>query len=273
MRWIALLPLLCQLATAEDIIFPSPGAFPETMFPLGNGTLFTTISGDTKYDTFPLLTDLEPAKPDQPADPKKPALNFDGTSRAVFTLDWLNDPAQGTDYKRQLNLTDGTCVVTFQRGGAGFTWTTFISKPDDLLVLHLRTDKPGALNFRVELAAKDVKDGNGTKAKVEDRRMLALQNKDNKFAARVWVYPMESEVTPGENEITVKGEGEALILLAATTDANKAPHLPDRLKALAGEAHPDTFALWNGLLERHRKTYQEANKAATLAGHLEAIRK
>jgi hypothetical protein len=273
MRWTLLLPLLCHVAVAEDLTFPSPGAFPVTMFPLGNGTLFTTISGDTKYDTFPLLTDLEPAKPDQPADPSQPALNFDGTSRAVFTLDWLDDPARGTHYKRQLNLTDGTCVVTFQRGGAGFTWTTFVSKPDDLLVLHLRTDKPGALNFRIELGAKDVKDGNGTKAKVEDRRMLALQSKDNKFAARVWVYPMESEVTPGENEITVRGEGEALVLLAATTDMSKAPHLAGRIKALAGEGHPDTFALWTGLLERHRKAYQEANKAATFAGHLDAIRK
>jgi hypothetical protein len=219
--------------------------------PLGNGALFTSIYGDPKYETFPLFTEL--AKAEQPADPKKPALNFTGTSRAVFTLDWLDDEAPATNYKRQLNLMDGTCVVTFQRGGAGFTWTTFISKPDDLLVLHLRTDKPGALNFRLELAAK-TKSENGLDAKVEDRRILAVHYND--FAARTWVYPMESEVTPGENEITVKGEGEALILLAATTDATKIPHLPDRIKALGAADHPDTSALWAGLLERHRKAAQ-----------------
>lgn len=263
MRWTLVLPLLCHFAMAEDLTFPSPAASAELAFPLGNGALFTPITGDTKREVFPLFTDL--AKTEQPADPKNPGLGFTGTARADFILDWLDGEAPPFSYQRQLNLTDGTSVVTFQRGGTGFTWTTFISKPDDLLVLHLRTDKPGALSFRVQLNA------NGQKAKVEDRRMLALQDKD--FAARAWVYPMESEVTPGENEITVKGEGEALVLLAATTDATRVPHLPDRVKALAGDDHPDTFALWTGLLERHRKAYQEANKTATFAGYLDAVRK
>ena len=244
MRWTVVLPLLCHFAMAEDLTFPTPAASAELAFPLGNGALFTRITGDTKREAFPLWMDL--AKTEQPAHPKKPGLSFTGTTRAEFILDWLDGEAPATNYNRQLNFTDGTSVVTFQRGGAGFTWTTFISKPDDLLVLHLRTDKPGTLSFRVQLSAK------GQKAKVEDRRMLALQDKD--FAARAWVYPMESEVTPGENEITVRGEGEALVLLAATTDATKIPHLPDRIKALADADHPDTFALWTGLLERHRKT-------------------
>ncbi len=268
MRWAVVLPLLCHLAMAEDLTFPSPAPSPDLTFPLGNGALFTSIAGETKYETFPLFTDL--AKAEQPADPKKPALDFTGTARAVFTLDWLDDKAPAINYQRELKFADGTSVVTFQRDGAGFTWTTFISKPDDLLVLHLRTDKPGALNFRVELAAK-TQDDKGQDAKVEDRRILALQNKD--LAARAWVYPMESEVTPGENEITVRGEGEALVLLAATTDAPKIARLPERVKTLVGEGHPDTFALWTGLLERHRMAYREANKTATFAGHLEAVRK
>ncbi|RYD67071.1 MAG: hypothetical protein EOP83_03580 [Verrucomicrobiaceae bacterium] len=261
MRWTLVLPLLCHLAMADDLTFPSPAPSPELTIPLGNGALFTSIGGDPKYETFPLFTDL--AKAEQPVDPKKPGLNFTGTSRAVFTLDWLDDEAPATNYRHRLNLTDGTSVVTFKRGGAGFTWTTFISKPDDLLVLHLRTDKPGSLNFRVQLTAKD---GKETKAKVEDRRMLVLQDKD--FAARAWVYPMESEVTPGENEITVKGEGEALVLLAVTTDKEHILHLPDRIKALAGEDHPDTFALWTGLLKRH----SENARASGLEDYLKKIR-
>ncbi|HEY1123103.1 MAG TPA: glycoside hydrolase N-terminal domain-containing protein, partial [Haloferula sp.] len=249
MRWTLLLPLLCQSAMAEDLTFPSPAPLPEMMIPLGNGSLFTSISGDPKYETFPLFTDL--AKAEQPADPKQPGLGFTGTSRAVVTLDWLDDEAPATNYQHRLNLADGTSVVTFKRGGAGFTWTSFISKPDDLMVLHLRTDKPGSLNFRLKLSAK-TKNENGLDAKVEDRRILAVQYQD--FAARMWVYPMESEVTPGENEITVRGEGEALVLLAVTTDKEHVPHLPDRVKKLTGEDHPDTFALWTGLLERQRES-------------------
>ncbi|MCW1922751.1 glycoside hydrolase family 95 protein [Luteolibacter arcticus] len=263
MRWTVVLPFLCHFAIAEELAFPSPAASAELAFPLGNGALFSRLAGDTKRETFPLWTEL--AKIDQPADPKKPSLGFTGTARAELIFDWLDAEGEATGYQRQLHLTDGLATVTFKRGGAGFTWTTFISKPDELLVLHLRTDKPGSLSFRVQLDAK------GRKAKVEDRRILFVEDKD--FATRAWVYPMESDVTPGENEITVKGEGEALILLAATADAAKIPRLPDRIKALTGEGHPDTFALWNGLLERHRKAYREANQAATFPGHLDAVRK
>ena len=70
---------------------------------------------------------------------------------------------------------------------------------------------------------------------------------------------MESEVTPGESEITVRGEGEALILVAATSDPERLPALPERMKALGfgGPEHPDVFAVWNGLLERQRKTAEK----------------
>ncbi|MCW1886094.1 glycoside hydrolase family 95 protein [Luteolibacter flavescens] len=263
MRWTLVLPLICHFATAGELAFPSPAASVEQAFPLGNGSLFTRLNGDTKREVYPLWTEV--AKTGEAADEKAPSLGFTGTTRAELTFDWLNAEGEVTGYKRRLDLKDGLSVVTFKRGGVGFTWTTFVSKPDDLMVLHLRTDKPGALSFRVQLSAKD------QQAKVEDRRVLTLQAGD--FSARAWIYPMESEVTPGENQITVMGEGEALIILAASDDPKDIAHLPDRLKKLAGEDHPDTFALWSGLLERQDKSYREANKAADLAGHLEAIRK
>jgi hypothetical protein len=263
MRWIAVLPLLCHFAVAEELTFPSPAASTELAFPLGNGALFTRLDGAMKREAFPLWLGLENANP--PATPERPGLGFAGITRAEFTFEWLDAAGEVKDYRRRLDLKAGTAVVTFKRGGAGFTWTTFISKPDDLMVLHLRTDKPGALSFRVQLQATS------GKAKVEDRRMLALRDQD--LAARAWVYPMESEVTPGENEITVRGEGEALILLAATADAGKIPALDGRIVKLAGEGHPDTFALWTGLLERQRETHRKANPAATFAGYLDEIRK
>lgn len=263
MRWAAVLPLLCHFAMAEELTLPSPAASTELAFPLGNGALFTRLGGALEREGFPLWANLE--KADLPADLKRPGLGFAGITRAELTFEWLDAAGESTAYQRRLDLNDGLAVVSFQRGGAGFTWTTFISEPDDLLVLHLRTDKPGALAFRVQLQAMS------GKATVEERRMLAVQ--DQGFAARAWVYPMESEVTPGEHEITVKGEGEALVLVAATADVGKIPRLPERVKALTGEGHPDTFALWTGLLERHRKAYREANPAATFAGYLDAVRK
>jgi hypothetical protein len=80
---------------------------------------------------------------------------------------------------------------------------------------------------------------------------------------------MESEVTPGEGEITVHGEGEALILVAATSDPAKIAQLPDRMKALGfgGKEHPDIQAIWTGLLERQKK----ASAAPDLPAYLKVL--
>ncbi len=240
MRLAAILVLSLAIARGEELAFPSPAVSTDLAFPLSNGRLGTLTACRTDTEIFPLLEN-----PKSPAiDPAKPGAGFTGAKLGEFRFEWLDAEKEVTDYQRKLDLTNGIAVTTFKRGGAGFTWTTFMSRPDDLLVLHLRTDKPGFLSFRVRLQQGD------TPAKVEDRRVLFLPS------ARAWVYPMESEVTPGEGEITVRGEGEALILVAATSDPERLRSLPERMKALGfgGPEHPDIFAVWNGLLERQRKT-------------------
>jgi hypothetical protein len=240
MRLIPALLLTLALARAGELAFPAPAATPESAFPLANGRLGTLITGSTGTDILPLLE--APASP--AADPAKPGAGFTGKSLGEFRFEWLDAAGPVTAYRRQLDLATGIATVTFQRNTAGFTATTFVSRPDDLLVLHLRTDKPGFLSFRVRLSHGDAKPA------IEDRRILVLSQ------ARAWVYPMESEVTPGDGEITVHGEGEALILVAATSDPAKVARLPDRMKALGfgGKEHPDLQAIWTGLLERQKKS-------------------
>jgi hypothetical protein len=229
-----------QPAATEPLAFPAPAATPDLAFPLSNGRLGTLASGSTAAEILPLLE--SPAAP--AADPAKPGAAFTGKPLGEFRFEWLDAAGAVTHYRRELDLATGIATTTFNRNTAGFTATTFVSRPDDLLVLHLRTDKPGFLSFRVRLTDGDAKPA------IEDRRILILPQ------ARAWVYPMESEVTPGDGEITVHGEGEALILVAATSDSAKIAKLPDRLKALGfgGKEHPDLQAIWTGLLERQKKS-------------------
>jgi len=239
MRFIAVLLLTLALARGGELAFPAPAATPDLAFPLSNGKLGTLVSGSTGTEILPLL-----ATPKSPAaDPARPGASFTGELLAELRFEWLDAAGPVTDYRRQLDLATGIATTTFKRNTAGFTATTFVSRADDLLVLHLRSDKPGFLSFRVRLAHGE------TKPAIEDRRVLVLPN------ARVWVHPMESEVSPGDGEITVRGEGEALILLAATSDPAQIAQLPDRMKALGfgGKEHPDLQAVWTGLLERHKK--------------------
>lgn len=240
MRLIAALLFTLASARGGELAFPAPAASRELSFPLSNGKLGTLAAGSTATEVLPLLETPASAA----ADPAKPGAAFTGKPLGEFRFEWLDAAGPVTHYRRSLDLATGIATVTFNRNTAGFTATTFVSRPDDLLVLHLRTDKPGFLSFRVRLAHGE------TKPAIEDRRILALQQ------ARAWVYPMESEVTPGDGEITVHGEGEALILVAATSAPEKVAQLPDRMKALGfgGKEHPDIQAIWTGLFERQNKT-------------------
>ncbi len=254
-RWFAVLLMLLHAAAAEVLHFAAEATSADLSFPLANGQLGTLVSGSTGTEILPLL-----AAPQSPAaDSAKPGTGFAGKPLGEFRFEWLDAAAEVTDYRRQLDLATGIATTTFQRGTAGFTATAFISRADDLLVLHLRTDKPGFLSFRVRLTQGDAKPA------IEDRRILVLPQ------ARAWVYPMESEVTPGDGEITVKGEGEALILLASTSDPAKIGQLPDRLKAIGfgGKEHPDIQAIWTGLLERQKK----APAAPDFPAYLKALSK
>lgn len=228
-----------QPSTAVELAFPAPATAHELAFPLANGKLGTLAAGSTATEVLPLLA----APASAAADPAKPGAAFTGKPLGEFLIEWLDAAGPVTHYRRSLDLATGIATVTFNRNTAGFTATTFVSRPDDLLVLHLRTDKPGFLSFRVRLTRGDAKPA------IEDRRVLVLPQ------ARAWVYPMESEVTPGDGEITVHGEGEALILVAATSDPEKVAKLPERMKALGfgGKEHPDIQAISTGLFERQKK--------------------
>lgn len=254
--------VLIALATgeAEEITFKQPAMVMEKAFPIGNGDLRARVKGRTGIEPMAILA--KGGK--RPATAAVPGNAFCGPAWFHFSLDWLAGNAPVSDYKRVLNLEEGTVVTTFKRGGAGFTWTVFASSADDLIVTHLRTDKPGALNFKVELPTE-----HKGKVHVEDRRILILNGdlggkRAKPFEARAWVYPMESEVTPGAREITVKGEGEALILLAAETDPEKIKTLPERLKPLGfgGDGHPDIFQVWKGLLDRHVAAHRKSMEGA-----------
>lgn len=255
MRLIPAFLLTLALARADELAFPAPAASPELAFPISNGQFGTLVPGGTGNEFMPLLEAPKSAA----TDPAKPGAGFTGKPLGEFRIEWLDAAGPVTQYRRRLDLATGIATATFKRNTAGFTATTFVSRADDLLVLHLRTDKPGFLSFRVRLTQGDAKPA------IEDRRILVLPQ------ARAWVYPMESEVTPGDGEVTVHGEGEALILVAATSNPEKVALLPDRLKALGfgGQEHPDIQAIWTGLLERQKR----AAAAADFPDYLKALSK
>jgi alpha-L-fucosidase 2 len=56
-------------------------------------------------------------------------------------------------YRRWLDLGNATAGVTFKRDGVTFTREVFASQPDQVVVIRLRADRPGALTFGARFAS------------------------------------------------------------------------------------------------------------------------
>ncbi|HZO89623.1 MAG TPA: glycoside hydrolase family 95 protein [Chthonomonadaceae bacterium] len=57
-----------------------------------------------------------------------------------------------SDYRRELDLSTGIARTTYRVGGVTYTQEVFLSRPDNVLVLRLTADRPGALNGDIELS-------------------------------------------------------------------------------------------------------------------------
>ena len=62
-------------------------------------------------------------------------------------------PGEVTDYRRWLDLQTATAGVSYRRDGVTFTREIFASHPDQVIVIRLRADRPGALAFTAQLVS------------------------------------------------------------------------------------------------------------------------
>ncbi len=60
----------------------------------------------------------------------------------------------GDGYRRDLNLMQGVAHTQYRRKGVTFTRDLVVSKPDEVIALSLKADKPGALSFTAALVRK-----------------------------------------------------------------------------------------------------------------------
>lgn len=306
----------CAAANPLELWYRQPAGKWEEALPVGNGRMGAMVFGDPKTERLQLNESTMWAKAPgddlvakgTPQDLKElRELIFSGkvheADRKVVDafsigeiklshqtlgdlwIDWLDGDQPVTDYRRSLDLRDGVAVTSWKRGGAGITQTVLASYPDDLILVHLRADKPGALSFRVRLDRPADQGQPTAKTTLGERGELILQGKVTQregavtrpipdmggvaFEARAWVLPFESEVKPDGAAMVVQGEGEALIVLAAGTDYSDSPSSKvDRLKAVAGamarlaekydgrDEHPDFTRIWARALEAQQKDHR-----------------
>jgi alpha-L-fucosidase 2 len=192
-------------------------------YPLGNGNLGANVFGRTDTERIQ-LTEKTIANGS--------AYSRGGvTSAAELYLDIGHHDA--TNYRRALSLNDAIKTVTYQSGGTTYRREVFTSYPDDVLVIRLTADRPGALSFTVRpeipyLEAKhelDTKSG----AVIASGDTLTLAGTFDyyqvNYEIQVKVLNDGGTLVPGGSTIDVQDADAVTIIVAADTNYELGPHI------------------------------------------------
>lgn len=170
-------------------------------------------------------------------------------SQATLTLDWLNQSPAPTNFNHTFDPSAGFVRSTHNLGTTHVARTIFASGKEGVVFIHLIADKPGDLSFRTTL----VPPGSKGEVKLVDRRELMWTSPINPATkAHVWVLPFESDVESEGNTITLRGEGECLLIFTHTTAEDPEKPLAGTLSRL-GERHdpghlpPDPSKIWQAV--------------------------
>ncbi|MCL4204488.1 MAG: glycoside hydrolase N-terminal domain-containing protein [Pirellulaceae bacterium] len=142
-------------------------------------------------------------------------------------------PVIGDGYRRDLDLMQGVAHTRYQRTGVTYTRDLLVSKPDEVIALRLKADKPGSLTFTAAL----VRQHDATTRAEQDPRsapaghgglhVLEGQLPFNKpggggegmrFTALLGARVQGGTVTATDEGLVVAGADEVMLIVSAGTD-------------------------------------------------------
>jgi alpha-L-fucosidase 2 len=252
--------------------------------PFGNGRLGGTVGGGASKEVIFLNEDTMWGGKPRPIDPvnapetlkKARELSFAGKyseadklltdqllakgciSASYHFLNKLNISSELknkeiTNYRRTLDLETAITAVEYECGGVHFTREVFASAVDDVIVVHMKADKPGAISATIELS-RDSRNkleyssakGNDTLVyygqatqtpRAKDLQRFSIPKdkapllKGTKFSTHLRAVPVNGKVSVIESKglKAIKAENcdELILYIAAATDYNKkSPYEP-----------------------------------------------
>jgi alpha-L-fucosidase 2 len=168
------------------------------------------------------------------------------------------------EYHRELDLDAALSRVRYRRDGATFTRETFASAPDQVLVIRLTADRPGALSFQASFETPMP----GAVTAVDDTLALAGTNTSQhgipaglRYDARVKFVRHGGSMRARDGEIVVEDADEVLLFVAMATNYRRFDALdrdPSQItraqvEAAAAKRYAD---LLDAHLDDHRKLFR-----------------
>lgn len=140
----------------------------------------------------------------------------------------LGDGSGIENYKRELDMENGIVKTSYSKDGVQYTREIFTSAEDDILVVHLKSSKPGKINADVGLTrTQDAESVSISDNGIAVRGQIIDRSEENtkgplgahmRFESRLIALPEAGEVTSADGKLTIKGANAVTLLLTAATD-------------------------------------------------------
>lgn len=130
---------------------------------------------------------------------------------------------ESRDYVRDLNLMTGVATTSFTKDGVKFTRELVVSKPDEVIAMRIKADKPGSITFGAALSRRfhASQGSDGPYQWVSGTLPFRKPGGDGagvSFRAELGVKAKGGKVTASGKMIAVEGADEALIVVSGGTD-------------------------------------------------------
>ena len=133
------------------------------------------------------------------------------------------DTGSVRSYRRQLNLDESVAYTTFTKGRTNYVRGYFVSRDKDVIAVHLKTDRPASLHFRLTLSRPE----RGILRKPCEGKLELTGELDSgnpqrqgvRYAAvaEVKLSGEKSRLRPQENALEAVSADEAWIIVSAAT--------------------------------------------------------
>ncbi len=169
-------------------------------------------------------------------------------------IDSTHAPKEFTNYRRSLDIERSVADVRYEAGGVSFHREYFASNPDHVLVVRLKSDKPGNISFRASAKQwqpqeEPVVRSVGTDELVLEARALERKHSDGttgvRLQAHLKVQAEGGSVRTDGDGLLVEHADAATVLLTMATDfrgADRDAEAKTRIEAAARKSYPELLA-------------------------------
>lgn len=292
---------LCHAQAPDKTLwYRQPAQYFEESIVLGNGTQGATVFGGVKSDKIYLndatLWSGEPVRADMNPEAYKnvPAIREALKREDYKEADQLNRKLQGKfsesyaplgtlfidvdhgpnvqNYYRQLSLTDAVSSLRYEVDGVTYTRDYFVSQPDQVMVIRLKSSKKGALNAslrlnsllqnRVTVANNILKIRGYAPVHAEPSYRGNVPNavvfdstRGTRFTTLVKIKTTTGTIATTDSTVGIRGGTEALIIVSIATSFNGFDKNP------ATNGLPDEQLATDRLNRAFAKTYAQLRQA------------